>query len=141
MTSSALKSLKKVTGYKQFRMKCQKSAGNKLMHIKTTDDRKGYEISEYLTYSNSSTRVVVPACNTFIRMSDDNSRIGQHCEQWSWDNDIGEERWLMDHLIYIHGTVHWNIGFLDSAYGLRYECDSYGGNQIGNGDFWKIYVK
>ena len=137
MTSSALKTLKKVTGYKQFRMKCRKKNGTKLIHIKTTDDRKGNEISECLTYSNSSTKVVLPSCDTYIRMPDDNSRIGKNCVEWSWDNEIGKERWLMDHLMYVIHHAHWNLGYD----GKRYECDTFEENIIQNGDFWEIYVR
>ena len=118
-------------------MKCRKHGGINLIHIKTTDDRKGNEISECLTYSNSFTKVVLPSCNTYIRMPDDNSRIGQNCGEWGWDNVIGKAKWLMDHLMYIKYHAHWNLGFD----GKRYECDTYEFNNIQNGDFWKIYVR
>ena len=139
MKSNALKQLRKLTGYNQFRFKCKTQGGTHLLHIKTTLAEKGLEATECLTVSNSTTKVVLPACDTYTKMQDDKSSIGASCNRWAWDNNHGKDRWLMDHAMYIYSTSHWNLGNQH-----RYECDSYkkeNPKTIVNGDFWEVFVK
>ena len=139
MKSSALKQLRKLTGYNQFRFKCKTQGGTHLLHIKTTLAEKGLEVTECLTVSNSTTKVALSACGTYAKMQDDKSSIGASCKRWAWDNNHGKDRWLMDHAMYIYGEVHWNLGNEH-----RYECDSHKSKDsktISNGDFWEVFVK
>ena len=139
MKSNALKQLRKLTGYNQFRFKCKTQGGTHLLHIKTTLAEKGLEVTDCLTVSNSTTKVFLPACDTFMRMGDDNSTIGKQCQSWNWNNKYGHDRWLISHAVYIPHELHWNLGF----YG-RYECDSFklkNPETISNGDFWEVYVR
>ena len=139
MKSSALKVLRNVTGYKQFRFKCKKNNGNNMIHIKTKEDSNGYNVVESLTISSSNSIFTIPSCGTYERLPDDKSELGYHCGDWSWTNAHGKEKVLLDHLMYIASTVHWNIGHAQN----RYECDDFVRNQpyISTGDAWEVYVR
>ena len=140
MQSSALKVLRNVTGYKQFRFKCKKNNGNNMIHIKTKEDSNGYNVVDSLTISSSYSIFTISSCGTFARLPDDDkSELGGRCSEWSWSNFYGKDKVLLNHLMYIEGTVHWNIGF----YQTRYECDDFVNNQpyISRGDAWEVYVK
>ena len=136
MTSSALKMLRTITNYKQFRFRCKKNEGSKLLHIKTKDDSKGSRVTECLTTSSYSL-FKIPSCDTYLRLPDDISYLGQNCNKWKWGNALGKSSVLMNHLMYIPHTVHWNIGFAKS----RYECDSFESSRISVGDFWEVFVR
>ena len=139
MTSTALTMLRSFTGYKQFRFKCSKYVavvGVKFLHIKTNANSSGDAVNNLLTTGNAA--INIPSCGTFQAMPDDKSLIGKECWNWEFKNTgFDAERRIMDHSMYIAHTAHWNV-----AYGsARYECDSFENNVIGNGDFWKVYVK
>ena len=130
MTTSALMTLRTIISYTQFRFKCKKHAGSKLLHIKTRDDSSGHRVLDCINACN------LPSCDTFKRLPDDNSQLSQRCQDWSW-RDRNTPNWLMDHLMYVYYAEHWNIG----AHGNRYECDSFEHGKISNGDFWEVYVR
>ena len=136
MTSSALKLLRSVIGYTQFRFKCH-SNGSKLLHMETIKNSTGYRVVDCVTKGSSPDICDFPSCGTFIRMPDDNSQIAQQCKDWRWRNDSNGDKWLMDHLMYIYDVTHWNIG----AYS-RYECDDHIRTlKISNRDYWEVYVR
>ena len=137
MKSSALKALRNITGYKQFRFKCKKNHDSKLLHLKTTEDSNGYNVVERLTTSSSNAVFSIASCGTYIKLLDDKSTIGERCSDWNWNNGHGKDKMLLDHLIFIPNTAHWNIGHN----GNRYECDDFIYSSISIGDAWEVYVK
>ena len=137
MRSSALKVLRSITNYKQFRFKCKKNGGSKLLHIKTKDDAKGFHVTDCVTTSSYDLRFTLSSCDTYVRLPDDISQLAQNCSKWKWDNEHGKSDLLLNHLMYIPHTVHWNIGFGRT----RYECDSFKASEISTGDFWEVFVK
>ena len=136
MTSSALKTLRRIIGYTQFRFKCH-SNGSKLLHMETIKNSTGYRVVDCVTKGSSPDICDFPSCGTFKRMPDDNSRIAQQCKDWRWRSDSDGSKWLMNHLMYIYGVTHWNVAVDD-----RYECDDDVRQfKINNGDYWEVYVR
>ena len=92
------------------------------------------------------------SCGSYLRMSDDNSKIAKTCNKWGRKyNDVFVGKWgieyldrhqvglpenrLFDHSVFVSHCCHWVLD-----YNNRWECDDVGVG-VSSGDFWKVFVR
>ncbi len=129
----------------QFRFKCISPEESKTFHFITTKNAYGRAAVNWLL-GKSSTQPI--ACNSFTKVSDDNSYSTQHCLDWGQGNKWGlsgvsvNDRYI-DHTMWTYGKSHWNM--FNNAYSKhRFECDNtrmLDTPIIKKGDRWRIFVR
>jgi len=137
LTKSAMNELRSYLNFTQLRFNCRKQQGF-TFHITTVANSSGEAVVQYFS---GQTDVQPDACGSFVKMSDDNSRLARACQKWGypvgkWGYIMDEDR-LYNHPVFILNAHHW----IERWEG-RWECDDR--IPIANlspGDYWKVFVR
>ena len=98
-------------------------------------------------YFSGRTDVQPASCGSYVRMENDNSKLGIVCEKWGlesgvyevgkWGHGQDEDR-LYNHPAFAKAAYHWLL-----VPGTVYCDDWHHGHHVGTttGDFWKVYVR
>ncbi|XP_015772417.1 PREDICTED: uncharacterized protein LOC107350695 [Acropora digitifera] len=139
ITVSAMNQLRIHAQYSQLRFHCRKEKGT-TFHVKTTLDSKGEAVVQYFS---GQTEVLPGACDSFIRMEGDTSRLATKCSDWGNDHGHHVGKWghhekkgedrLYNHAAFVAQKYHWNVN--------PGECDDDSSNNLSSGDFWRVYVR
>ncbi|KAL9963785.1 hypothetical protein ACROYT_G027325 [Oculina patagonica] len=142
LTKTAMKELSTYLPFTQLRFHCSKQHHGRTFHITTAANSTGEAVVQYLS---GQTDVQPDACDSFVRMDDDNSELAGLCHNWGYENGLwrigkwgaGYDRQrLFDHTAFVYGLYHWVI----AEDGSRLECDD-GYAVVSSGDFWKVFVR
>lgn len=116
LSVAGLADLRLFINFTQFRFYCYKPRHNRTIHIATTNNTS--IVVDYLT---GKTDVRPPACQSYVKLPDDTSRVAIDCMRWETQKWSGHHvtlnRRLYDHLIYVTNRYHVNL------YTYRLECD------------------
>ena len=123
----------------QLRFHCRKEKGT-TFHVKTTLDSKGEAVVQYFS---GQTEVLPGACDSFIRMEGDTSRLATKCSDWGDDHGHHVGKWghyrrkgedrLYNYAAFVAYKCHWDF--------KSGTCDDSSNNNLSPGDFWKVYVR
>ena len=140
LTKNATKELSTGMSFTQLRFYCNKKNG-RTFHVTTAANSSGEAVVQYLS---GQTDVQPNSCGSFIRMENDNSKLGGACERWGWyeagkwgNGRLDQDR-LYNHAAFVPHNYHWALP--SSTTGNRCECDDRAAG-VSPGDFWKIYVR
>ena len=145
LSTQALSKLREKMPFNQLRFFCRKNKPGRTFNIATTKAALGENVVKYLTAKTNSLPI---ACGSFYTLPNDDSMMANECSRWGKENGSFEVgKWhhsgisvfgrLFNHLAFIKGAVHWNVG-------TRWECDDFNrthGYVVSTGDFWKIFVR
>ncbi|XP_078380505.1 uncharacterized protein LOC144663432 isoform X2 [Oculina patagonica] len=145
LTKTAMKELRTHLPFTQLRFLCSKQHHGRTFHITTAANSTGEAVVQYLS---GQTDVQPEACDSFVRMDDDDSGLAGLCHNWGLENGLwGIGKWgagydrtrLYDHTAFAPGLYHWVI----AENGWRLECDDYYAvnYHVSSGDFWKVFVR
>ncbi|XP_068678288.1 uncharacterized protein [Montipora foliosa] len=143
LSKTAMAQLRAILPFTQLRFQCRKQKG-RTFHVSTAANSSGEAVVKYFV---GQTDVQPSACQSFVKMEDDNSKLAQVCNKWGlegqryevgkWGHNRIEDRLNM-YPAFAVNTYHWRI---DSLYQL---CDDLHPGYLaltpGN-DFWKIFVR
>jgi len=132
-----LRRLQRYTNFTQIRFYCHKPWHGRTLHIVTSKNDLGKGVVNLMAGRSDDEP---KSCNSYVRMNDDSSNIGAHCESWFKQTWYG---WAYENRMYaypmtIYKRYHLNLN------GKRQECDDYththkpGFNKIGR---WAFYVR
>ena len=141
ITKSAMNQLRTHSSFTQMRFHCSKQRGN-TFHVTTVPNNTGEAVVQYFS---GQTDVLPSSCHSFVKMSDDNSRLATQCDKWGNDGRqyVGKwahygkkgERRMYDHAAFVASAYHW------ITVGGTWQCDDRTAMNVSPGDFWKIYVR
>ena len=145
-SSRAVKELREAVNIKQLRWYCYKKQPGNIFHVMTRNNSAGYSALDYFLLSPD---VRATACDSFIRLPDDNSTLSQNCVKWGHNGTNAEvNEW--GH--YAHGgnwrlyreVSRWIAG--QKSFSLRphkqYWCDDEGDpSTVSPGDTWEVYAR
>ncbi|XP_031570575.1 uncharacterized protein LOC116304918 [Actinia tenebrosa] len=83
VTQPGLLQLKQDMGFTQLRYYCRKASVGRVFHIMTAKNDSGYDVVRYMIEDASSPAT---ACNSFIRLPDDQSLLAANCAKWGFQN-------------------------------------------------------
>ncbi len=140
-----MKELRTHLPFTQVRFLCSKQHHGRTFHITTAANSTGEAVVQYLS---GETDVQPEACDSFVRMDDDDSGLAGGCHNWGTENGLwGIGKWgagydrtrLYDHTAFVPSLYHWVI----AENGWRLECDDYYAvnYHVSSGDFWKVFVR
>ncbi|XP_068690044.1 uncharacterized protein [Montipora foliosa] len=142
LSKTAMAQLRAILPFTQLRFQCRKQKG-RTFHVSTAANSSGEAVVKYFV---GQTDVQPSACQSFVKMEDDNSKLAQLCNKWGregpryevgkWGHNRIEDR-LNIYPAFAFGTYHWLI---DGSYQL---CDDLHPGNSGylaltpGDDFWK----
>ena len=143
ITKSAMNELSSHLSYTQLRFHCSKQQG-RTFHVTTAANSTGNAVVQYFS---GQMDIYPEACNSFVRMENDNSMLAAVCYDWGsmngvkkvgkWGADFSwSEGRLYDHAAWVSNAYHWLINPTHK----RWECDDFRA-EVSSGDFWKVYVR
>ncbi|XP_068678359.1 uncharacterized protein [Montipora foliosa] len=146
LSKTAMAQLWVILPFTQLRFHCRKQKG-RTFHVTTAANSSGEDVVKYFA---GQTDVQPSACQSFVKMEDDNSKLAQLCNKWGleglqyevgkWGHNRIEDR-LNIYPAFAYDTYHWLI---DESYQL---CDDIYPHRSGylavtpGDDFWKIFVR
>ena len=143
LTKDAMAELSTRMSFTQLRFHCNKKNG-RTFHVTTAANSSGEAVVQYLS---GQTDVQPNSCGSFVRMENDNSKLGRVCERWGrvngayevgkWGAGLFDQDRVYNQAAFVGYAYHWA---LSSQGGERCECDDYL-DGVPSGDFWKIYVR
>ena len=124
--------------FTQFRFHCKKQQG-RTFHVTTAGNSTGEAVVQYLS---GQTDVQPDACDSFVRMGDDNSLLAGVCHKWGrydgvgyfagkWGHGADQDR-LYNNPAFAAELYHWLVPHLF--------CDDWI-SDVSSGDFWKVFVR
>ena len=144
LSKAAMKELSAHLPFTQLRFHCRKQQG-RTFHVTTVLNSTGEAVVRYFS---DQTNDLPASCGSFVRMSDDNSRLAEKCEQWGYEDssrhvgkwskdDVTGSRRMYNNPIFIEGEHQWRL------VGEKLLCDDSATHiiQISPSDFWKIYAR
>ena len=142
ITKNAMKELRTHLPYAQLRFHCSKQKG-RTFHVTTAANSTGNTVVQFFS---GQTDVLPDSCGSFVKMTDDNSRLASMCHDWGTENGVkkvgkwsasgrGAQR-LFNHPCFVYDTYHWVI----KPQQPRMECDD-SVLDLSSGDFWKVFVR
>lgn len=138
VSSKVLKLLRPAMDFQQLRWYCFKKSRGRVFHVMTTNDTAGYHVLEYF-FENSDTPAT--ACDSFIRLPDDNSTLAQKCHQWGGGNQWGSPSTSRKRRIYRNVST-WVAGAKSVSLLPNFWCDDQGKlPSLSPGDLWRMYVR
>ncbi|XP_074620225.1 uncharacterized protein LOC141879022 [Acropora palmata] len=150
LKQTAMKELRALINFTQLRFHCKKEDPGRTFHIATVKNSSGEAVVRYLS---GQTDVLPHACDSFYKMSDDDSNLANECRSWGKDDgkysvgkwghemdaalesDLNETR-LFNHAAFVKDKYHWLLGD-------RFECDDDSRSQktISGDNFWEVFVR
>jgi len=143
LTKTAVNELQTHLPFTQMRFHCNKQQG-RTFHVTTAANSTGEAVVQYFS---GRTDVQPASCGSYVRMENDNSKLGRVCEKWGlesgvyevgkWGHGQDEDR-LYVNPAFAKAAYHWFL-----APGTVYCDDWHQGHHVGTttGDFWKVYVR
>lgn len=122
--------------FTQLRFHCHKKRPGRTFHVITAANNTGGAVVQYFRGQMSTQP---DACDSFVRMDDDNATLSTLCRQWGpgkagkWGSD---DDGLHNHPAYVESAYHWVMTSGQS----RWDCDDFT-NALFTGDFWKVFVR
>ena len=147
ITGDAMKGLRAYLKFTQLRFHCSKKQGNTFHVITAPNSTRGEAVVRFFS---AETDVQPFSCNSFKRMSDDNSELAVKCEKWGKIDGIPFVGKWSGFLAPTKKRTHRYVAFV---YRSRYvgakvnghiHCDDYVDGtfyEMSAGDFFKIYVR
>lgn len=147
ITGDAMKGLRAYLKFTQLRFHCSKKQGNTFHVITAPNSTRGEAVVRFFS---AETDVHPFSCNSFKRMSDDNSKLAVKCEKWGKIDGIPFVGKWSGFLAPTTKRTHRYVAF---DYRSRYvgakvngliHCDDYVDGtfyEMSAGDFFKIYVR
>ena len=149
LKQTAMKELRALINFTQLRFHCKKEKPNRTFHIATVETSSGEAVVRYFS---GQTDVLPDACDSFYKMSDDNSNLANNCKMWGkkdgkyevgkWGHemdakfyDLNETR-LFNHAAFVKNANHWLLG-------SRFECDDFTKSRTtpSGENFWEVFVR
>ena len=146
VSKKAVQELREAVDIKQLRWYCYKKQQGSIFHVMTKNNSAGYSALDYFLLSPD---VRATACDSFIRLPDDNSTLSQSCTKWGHNGTNAE----VNEWGYYSHTGHWRLYREVSrwiagqkSFSLRpqtqYWCDDEGGSStVSPGDTWEVYAR
>ncbi|XP_031572506.1 fibrinogen-like protein A [Actinia tenebrosa] len=96
-TSKAFLDILQKMGFHQIHYYCYKKSVGRVVSIRTRNDTIGHQVVRYFTDDNFAMSNFVAACESFDRLPEDTSVLGQNCAKWNkdtgtWGKTIGSSR-------------------------------------------------
>ena len=147
ITGDAMKGLRAYLKFTQLRFHCSKKQGNTFHVITAPNSTRGEAVVRFFS---AETDVHPFSCNSFKRMSDDNSKLAVECEKWGKSDGISFIGKWSGFLAPTYKRTHRYVAFV---YRSRYvgakvdghiQCDDYVDGtfyEMSAGDFFKIYAR
>ncbi|XP_031564447.1 uncharacterized protein LOC116299869 [Actinia tenebrosa] len=142
VSQPALLQLKQEMGFKQLRYYCRKASVGRVFHIMTAKNDSGYDVVRYMIVNASSPAT---ACNSFIRLADDQSMLAANCAKWGFQNEgtnydtWGHSSFTGPWRPYKY-VAFWSGTHVNSFIDGDEKCDdNVSGGQAG--DTWKMFVR
>ncbi|KAL9984853.1 hypothetical protein ACROYT_G007192 [Oculina patagonica] len=147
VSKSGVKELREAVNMKQLRWYCYKKQQGSIFHVMTKNDSVGYGVLDYFLLSPD---MRASACNSFIRLPDDNSTLSQNCAKWGNNgtqaevNEWGYYSHSGDWRIY-REVSRWTAE--QKSFSLRpqtqYWCDDEADavSTVSPGDTWEVYAR
>ena len=102
LNNTAFAKLKKVMNFTQIHFKCYKSLSRRKLDIATAANATGYSVVDH--FINSKNLDFPHSCNSFIKLTGDQSKLSINCMDWGLDgpaqSDYKAGKWS-----------HYNIEF------------------------------
>ncbi|XP_078348861.1 uncharacterized protein LOC144633847 [Oculina patagonica] len=138
ISNSAMKQLRAHLPFTQIRFHCSKQQG-RTFHVTTAPNSTGEAVVQYFS---GQTDIKPDACGSFVRMTDDNSRLASSCRLWGTDGKWGYDKFkgearMYGNAAYIPRKYIWSINPYKDG---RKECDDTS-DTVSKGDFWKVFVR
>lgn len=142
----AIEELRQAAHLNQLRWYCYKKKQGSVFHVMTKNNSAGHRVLDYLLNNPSSN---APACNSFDRLSDDNSTLSQICHKWGFNsthseiNEWGSYKHKGERRLY-QDVSGWKDGERRFSFRPPFElwCDDRGGTAaISQGDTWEVYAR
>lgn len=142
----AIRKLRDVMGFHQIRWRCSKKSLGRTFHIMTTNNSAGHNVLKHFLDQPS---LRPSACNSFVRLPDDNSILAQNCMKWGniGSGRVEVNRWgrysnTGDFRIYNNAIV-WESKHYLTFVSPNYYCDDFTGNYgaLSIGDQWDLFVR
>ncbi|XP_068706094.1 uncharacterized protein [Montipora foliosa] len=149
LTKTAMNQLRTHMNFTQLRFHCKKQTTGRTFHITTAANSSGEAVVQYFS---GQTDVLPYACDSFVKMNDDNSRLAEKCHEWGRENNkvkvgkwshqnFNEDR-LYNHPAFVVRSAHWLLAYNNTEFSGRFECDDKEDeNILSANDFWKIYAR
>lgn len=145
-TKDAIQRLQEAINFHQLRWYCYKKTQGSVFHVMTKNNSAGHKV---LNFFLKSTKQHAEACDSFIRLTDDNSTLSKDCQRWGYNGTNGEINQLGYFgnsgklRIYRNVTV-WVNGrkAFSSNPPWRSWCDDLAGkSSLTEGDIWELYCR
>ena len=145
LQKSAMNELKTRLSFSQLRFHCSKQQG-RTFHVTTAANSSGEAVVQYFS---GQTDVQPDACDSFVRMWDDNSNLAGVCENWGRENGVynvgkwghGEDQERLYHYpTFTYAQYHFVILFNWLGGFMGMHCDD-SVLVSSTGDFWKVFVR
>ena len=149
LTKTAMKELRALISFTQLRFHCKKQNPGRTFHISTAMNSSGEAVVRYFS---GQTDVLPRACDSFYKMSDDDSYLANECQSWGKDGTYLVGKWgiemharlgshlnearLFNHAAFVFNKYHWLLG-------NRYECDddSRSRTTMLGDNIWEVFVR
>lgn len=97
--TEALLDIKQKMEFHQIHFYCHKQSVGRVVSIRTRNDTVGHQVVRYFTDDNFAMTNFVAACESFDRLPEDTSELGQNCAKWNkdtgtWGKNSGSSRTL-----------------------------------------------
>lgn len=146
VSKKAVKQLREAVNIKQLRWYCYKKQQGSIFHVMTKNDSAGYDVLDYFLLSPD---LRATACDSFIRLPDDNSTLSQNCAEWGHNgthdevNEWGYYSHSGDWRLY-REVSRWTAE--QKSFSLRpqtqYWCDDEADtSSVSPGDTWELYAR
>ena len=145
-TRHAVRKLREDINFHQLRWYCHKKTKGSVFHVLTKNNSAGHKVLKYFL---QSVKVHAEACDSFIKLPDDNSTLSRNCQKWGHNGTATEvNQWGYFNNkgpmnSYRNVTVWINGG---KAFSLNppsiYWCDDQAGmSSLTEGDTWELYCR
>lgn len=145
-TIDAINKLQKAINFHQLRWYCYKKNQGSVFHVMSKNNSAGHRV---LSFFLKSSKKHAEACDSFVRLPDDNSTLSKDCQKWGYNGTSGEiNQWGYFNnngqlRIYRNVTV-WVNGrkaFSSSPPGRCWCDDLAGKSSLTDGDIWELYCR
>ena len=147
ITGDAMKGLRTYLKFTQLRFHCSKKQGNTFHVITAPNSTRGEAVVRFFS---AETDVQPFSCNSFKRMSDDNSKLAVKCEKWGRsDGSSFVGKWSgfkspITRRMHSYVAFFYRSRYVGAKVNGHIHCDDYVDGtfyEMSAGDFFKIYVR
>lgn len=141
-----IQKLRQTVSFNQLRWYCFKKKQGSVFHVMTRNNSAGYRVLDYFLKDATTPAA---ACDSFVRLPDDNSTLSQNCAKWGHNGNTAEtNEWG-----YFSHNGEWRLYRNVCVWTLRrrafsfrppsqFWCDDEAGSSsVSQGDTWEVYAR